>query len=168
MELNVEKMLFNKMEECRENDDSYTYELLFSFDSGLKFTPYSDWRGPYICLGSAHAHNYYYNFSLEIKLDSLLDIVDLYISSDEKERDYYFGFTLEDSVSKGYKDGTISLYTPKEFSDYLQEEDDLLDKQEKLKELGLSSYEELEALDPKNYVIEDSCSYTGFLRLFHK
>ena len=94
--------------------------------------------------------------------------MELYIKSSEKERKNYFGFYLENSVIKGYESGTISLYTPQDFVDYLKEEDDLLDKQAKLQELGLSSYEELEALDPQKFVIEDSCSYTGFLRLFHQ
>ncbi len=167
MRINVENLLYNKMVECRDNSDILAYNLDFSFESGLNFTPKNTLNGEFIRLGKVDSDSYYQNFD-SIYLDTLLDLVELYIKSSKKDRQNYFGFTLEDSTQKGYTDGTISLYTPKEFSDYLQEEDDLLDKQEKLKELGLSSCEELEALDPKKYVIEDSCNYTGFLRLFHQ
>ncbi len=167
MRINVENLLYNKMVECRDNSDILAYNLDFSFESGLKFTPKNTLNGEFIRLGKVDSDSYYQNFD-SIYLDTLLDLVEIYIKSSEKERKNYFGFYLEDSVIKDYESGTISLYTSQDFADYLKEEDDLLDKQAKLQELGLSSYEELEALDPQKYVIEDSCSYTGFLRLFHQ
>lgn len=168
MKINVENLLYNKMLECRDNSDILAYNLDFSFEGGLKFTPKNTLNGDFIRLGQVDSDSYHQNFD-SIYLDTLLDLVEIYIKSSEKDRQNYFGFYLENSVIKGYENGTISLYTPQEFADYLKEEDDdLLDKSAKLKELGLSSYEELEALDPQKYVIEDSCSYTGFLRLFHQ
>lgn len=166
MKMNIEKLLYNKMLECRDNSDILAYNLDFSFEGGLKFTPKNTLNGEFIRLGWVDSGDYYQNFD-SVYLDSSLDLVSLYIDSSKKDRQNYFGFSLEDSVVKGYKDSTISLYTPQDFSSYLKEEE-LLDKSAKLKELGLCSFEELEALDPKKYVIEDSCSHTAFLRLFHR